>query len=531
MSDDQFNNHLFKQFVANKISRRKFMGTLAATGVSAGVISSLTASRAEAATPVKGGRLIMGTPTADAKDSLDPTMLNTTANLVAAFSVYDLLVNRDTDLRPSPMLATAWTPNADASEWVFDLRTDVTFHDGSAFTADDVIYSLSRHTAEGSVSPTKSFMSQITAMDKMGSHQIKFRLANPNADFPITLSDTRLPISQNNVDDFSGAVHGTGPFKVANYQPDGRVEFARNDDYWGTPANVDTFEMIGIADPTARVNALIAGDINCLLQLDPISVQLLERSGLAQVMRANSGAQINLAMMLDRAPTDNNDLRLAMKYAVDRQQVVDNVLKGFGSVGNDHPVAPNDPFYCTDIPQRAYDPEQANFHIKRAGLENTPIDLYASDVPGSGALSACQVFQQSAQAAGININLIQPPADTYWSAVWMQKPIIVSGWDARPVPDLILSIAFQSGVSYNETMWADDRFDQILVEARGITDFDKRKELYCEAQMMLHDNGGHIPLAFRDYLDAHSNEVMGMTPHGSGPMGFFQGPRTAWIDA
>lgn len=531
MPDNQFNDYLFKQYVAKKISRRNFMGSLAAVGVSATAITSLTASRAQAATPVKGGRLIMGVATADAKDSLDPTKLNTTANLLAAFSVYDLLVNRDADLRPIPMLATAWTPNADATEWVFDLRSGVTFHDGSDFGADDVIYSLARHTAEGSESPTKSFMSQITAMDKMSPLQVKFTLSNSNADFPITLSDTRLPISQNGVDDFSDTVHGTGPFKVVSYKPDGRVEFERNDEYWGEHANVDTFEMIGIADPTARVNALIAGDINCLMQLDPISVRLLDSSGLAKVMRANSGAQINLAMMLDRAPTDNNDLRLAMKYAVDRQQVVDNVLKGYGSIGNDHPVAPNDPFYCTDIPQRAYDPEQARFHIKKAGLENTPIDLYASDVPGSGALSACQVFQQSAQAAGININLIQPPADTYWSAVWMQKPIIVSGWDARPVPDLILSIAFQSGVSYNETMWSNDRFDQILVEARGITDFDKRKELYCEAQMMLHDSGGHVPLAFRDYLDAHANNVMGMTPHGSGPMGFFQGPRAAWIDA
>ncbi len=531
MSDDRFNDYLFKQYVANSISRRRFMGTLAATGVSATLIGSLTAGRARAATPKKGGVLIMGVPTADAKDSLDPTKLNTTANLVAAFAVYDLLVNRDTDLRPIPMLATGWTPNDNATEWVFDLRSGVTFHNGKDFTADDVIYSLSRHTAEGSESPTKSFLSQITSMQKTAPLQVKFTLASSNADFPITLSDTRVPISPAGVDDFSGAVYGTGPFKVATYDPSNRVEFVRNDDYWGEVANVDTFEMIGIGDPTARVNALVAGDINCLLQLDPISVQLLERSDAAQVLRANSGAQINLAMMLDRAPTDNNDLRLAMKYAVDRQQIVDNVLKGYGGIGNDHPVAPNDPFYCSDIPQRAYDPEQARFHIRKAGLENTPIDLYASDVPGSGALSACQVFQQSAQAAGVNINLIQPPADTYWSAVWMQKPMIVSGWDARPVPDLILSIAFQSGVSYNETAWANERFDQILVEARGITDFDKRKELYCEVQMMLHENGGHIPLAFRDYLDAHANEVMGMTPHGAGPMGFFQGPRTAWIDA
>lgn len=531
MPDQKFQKHLVQQLAARRIDRRTFMGRMAAVGASAGLITSLSGQALRAQTPVRGGRLVMGVPTADPTDSLDPTKLNTTANLIAAFSVYDLLVNRDTDLRPVPMLATAWEPNSDATEWVFDLREGVTFHNGSAFSSDDVIYSLQRHLAEDSESPTKSFLSQITAMEKMAPLQIKFTLTAPNADFPITLSDTRLPISQNGVDDFSGAVNGTGPFRVVEYSPASRVEFVRNDDYWGTPANVDTFEMVGIADPTARVNALIAGDINCLMQLDPISVELLDRSGVAQVIRATSGAQINLAMMLDRAPTDNNDFRLAMKYAVDRQQIVDNVLKGYGSIGNDHPVAPNDPFYCADIPQREYDPDQARFHLERAGLAGETFDLYASDVPGSGALAACQVFQQSAAAAGLNINLIQPPADTYWSAVWMQQPVIVSGWDARPVPDLILTIAFQSGQSYNETMWSNGRFDQILVEARAETDFDARKALYCETQMLLHENGGHIPLAFRDYLDAASNEVQGIVPHGSGPMGFFQGPRTAWIDA
>ena len=233
---------------------------------------------------------------------------------------------------------------------------------------------------------------------------------------------------------------------------------------------------------------------------------------------------------MDREPTNNADFRQAMKYAVDREGIRDNILKGLGTVGNDHPIAPIDPYYNANIPQRQYDPDKARFHIKKAGLENTPIDIYGSDVAGTGALASAQHLQQSAKAGGINLNVINPPSDSFWSAVWIQKPMVTSGWDPRPVPDLIFSIAFSNKSSWNETLWSNDRFEKLLVEARSVTDFAKRKEMYDEMQMMLHDDGGHITLGFRNFVDAARNEVQGITPHGSGPLGFYQMQRTAWID-
>lgn len=532
MADSNLNEYLFSEYVKNRISRRQFMGSLAAAGASAVLINGLLVQRAQAAQPRRGGRLVIGTEGAQSPDSLDPTKYYSTSNYQMGYSVHENLVNRGPDQKPVPWLATSWNSNADASSWVFDLRKEVTFHDGSDFGADDVIYSLPRHYRKGSESPAKSYMSQIADIEKLSEHQVRFKLVAPNADFPTILSDTRAHITKNGLEDFTGTPPGTGPFKVVEFSPGTRYVFARNENYWGEDGPyVDELEFVGIGDSNARINALIAGDINLLMQLDQKATKLIENSGVSYLLNAPSGAFINLAMMLDREPTNNSDLRLAMKFAIDRAGIRDNILKGFGSVGNDHPISPIDPYYNNDIPQRAYDPDKARFHIKKAGLENVPIDIYGSDVAGSGALAAAQHVQQSAAAAGIKINVINPPADSYWSAVWMQKPIITSGWDPRPVPDLIFGIAFDSKSSWNETAWRNERFDKLLVEARSVTDFAKRKEMYDEMQLMLHENGGQATLGFRSFVDASRNEVQGIKPHGAGPLGFYQAQRTAWIDS
>ena len=524
-------NELLKALREGKLSRREFMQYMSALGVSAAVLPSLISNTTHAATPKKGGKITVGVEAAQTKDSLDPTQYYSTANILMGFSVYDGLVNRGPDLKPIPWLAESWEVGADASEWIFQLRKDVEWHDGKPFTADDVIYSCSRHTREGTESPAKGYMSQIAEMKKDGDHVVRFKLSAPNADFPIVLSDTRVQISQDGYEDFVNTTVGTGPFKVKEWKAGSRYVFSRNDNYWGSDGPwVDEIEVVGIGDITARVNALLSGDINVMLELDPKAVSLIERNKKVDLIRTQSGAFINLAMMLDREPTNNPDFRLAMKYAINREQIVKNVLKGYGSVGNDHPISPTDPYFCSDISQREYDPDKARHHIKKAGLENTAIDFYASDVPGAGTLAACQVLQQSAAAAGINLNLIQPPADTYWSSVWIQKPLTASGWDMRPVPDLMFSIAFKSDSDWNETKYADERFDKLLLEARSTVDFDKRKAMYCEMQQMLQDDGGHATLAFRDILDAKATNVQGIAAHPSGPLGFYQFARTVWID-
>ena len=190
-------------------------------------------------------------------------------------------------------------------------------------------------------------------MKKLDSHSVEFTLVSPNAEFPMILADLRAHIFPDGYTDFSTTTIGTGPFKVKEFKPGSRYVFERNPNYWGAEGPyVDEIEYIGISDPTARVNALLSGDIDLMVDLDPKIVPLIERSDELNLIQSKSGQHRALVMMMDRAPTDDKNMRLAMKYGIDREKILENVFKGFGHVGNDHPISSIDPYYNHDIPQR-----------------------------------------------------------------------------------------------------------------------------------------------------------------------------------
>ena len=537
-------NPQWRKFMENKLKlyqnqmrqgllpRRDFIRLAAAAGISATALGSLISTPAFAETPKRGGRIVVGAESNNTKDTLDPHAYNGTGDYLRGFAVYDTLVNRGLDLLPIPYLAESWESSKNATKWVFQLRKGVEFHDGKELTVEDVIYTFNSHLGENSESPAKSYFSQIKEMKKLAKHTIEFTLTSSNADFPIILSDIRAHIIPEGYTDFRTTTIGTGPFKVKKFKAGSTYQFERNRNYWGSNGPyIDELEFIGVGDSTARLNALFSGDIDLMLWLDPKTASLVKRRKDMSLIQTKSNSFINLTMMLDRDPTKDNDLRMALKYALNRETILDNVFKGFGHIGNDHPISSIDPYYDHSIPQRTYDPDKARYHIKKAGLENVPIDLYASDVGGAGGISSSVIYQETARSAGVKLNLIKPPADSYWSTVWMKKAFCVSGWGPRPVPDLMFSIAYKSDSSYNETMWKNDKFDKLLIEARGVTDFPKRKEMYGEMQRMLQDNGGTSILAFTDSLDAANNKVKGITPHPSGPLGFYQFATNAWLDS
>ena len=138
--------------------------------------------------------------------------------------------------------------------------------------------------------------------------------------------------------------------------------------------------------------------------------------------KANTFGSAIPTMLLDTPPFDNYDVRMALKLAVDREELVQKVLSGHGAVANDHPIGPANPYYNTEMPQRAYDPDKARYHMKKSGLGETAFDLVVSDGAFQGAVDAGALIAESASKAGITINIERAPADGYWSEIWRQKP-------------------------------------------------------------------------------------------------------------
>jgi peptide/nickel transport system substrate-binding protein len=235
-------------------------------------------------------------------------------------------------------------------------------------------------------------------------------------------------------------------------------------------------------------------------------------------------------MHCNTAPFDNNDLRLALKHAINRQEMVDKILFGYGSVGNDIPVNASYPLF-TELEQRTFDPDQARFYFERSGHEG-PILLRTSDNSFPGAPDAAALFQQTCATAGIELEIKREPNDGYWSEVWNTQPFCTSYWSGRQIQDQMYSTAYLSTADWNDTRFFNEQFDQLLIAARGELDPAKRTQMYADMGTIVHNEGGLICPMFNDFIDAHNERVAGWV---EGTKGFglmnHHAPMRMWVVA
>jgi len=407
-------------------------------------------------------------------------------------------------------LAESWEASSDAKTWTFNLRKGVTFHNGKSFGADDVIASLNMHTEEGAKSAAKPIVAAISEMKKMNDHQIQFTLSAGNADFPFLLSDYHiLMYPAGMIDEAIAKGIGTGLYKVVSFDPGVRCVLTRVDSHYkdGRAGWFDEIECIAINDSSARMNALMTGQVDAVNRVDFKTEPLLRANPNIEIFEVTGNMHYTFPMLTNQAPFDDINVRKALKYGLDRQEMVDKILQGHGMVGNDHPIGPANQYLATDIPQLEFDGDKAKFYMKEAGLTELSVDLSASDAAFNGAVDASQLYQASAKNAGININVVQEPADGYWSNVWLKKGWCACYWSGRATEDWMFSTAYESGVPWNDTHWENARFQELLLTARAELDSNKRREQYTEMQMLLSQEGGTIIPMFANTVDAASTKL------------------------
>ena len=507
-------------------NRRDVMKLMMASGLTATAAQQIFSEQqaAYAATPKKGGVVRAAMNLHGPDDTLDPTAFTSGLDYTRGRVTYNAMTQLDDTLTPQPELAESFEANANATEWTFKIRKGVEFHDGSKLTADDIIYTMRRHQGEDSTSNFKSMLAPVTEWKKMGSHEVKAVLSSPNSDLPAILALFQAKVVKNGT---KGEGIGTGPFTMESFQPGVKSVHKRNENYWRDPAHLDGIEMTAITDPVARVNALISGDIQMAATVEPNSFRQIEESSTARMLSVPAGQQVGICCLRNTAPGNNDDFLRGFQYIQDRKRIVKRILKGKGTIGNDHPISPaHGKDFCHELPQREYDPDKAKFHFKKAGVSGAEIFVAPVAV---GIEDIALMAQANCSKIGFDLKIKKVPADGYWGAVWMKEPINVVNWFMRPTANAQMAIQFAPNGPWNDTYWNNDRMGELLKLSLAELDPVKRHAMYCEMQTLIHEGSGMVIPAFVNVNDGVANNVMGVPNVPIGPLGGCEWPEFAWL--
>ena len=502
-------NELKRVALDGRIDRREFIRQATALGMTAAAAATLADSAALAETPQKGGTFRIAVDDGNTTDSLDPATYESTFQIFLPRMITNNLTEITSDNELGPDAAESWEATPDAKTWIFKLHKGVEFHNGKSFTADDAVASLNHHRGENSTSGGTALLSTVTDIRAEDAHTVRIDLETGNADLPFIMTDyhfVMFPSDGEGSIDWSGV--GLGGYVLEEFEPGIVALGSRNPNYYKEgKANFDAVEIHQVTDVIGREAGVQTGQFDAMIEADPKTADLLAQNENVIVEEIATGQHASMPMHTDVAPFDDVNVRLALKYALDREGALDVVLRGHGTVGNDHPIPPTMPYFDPAIEQRVYDPDRAKWHLQQAGMDSLAVDFSTSEVPFVGGVDFSVFYQETAKAAGIDVNVIREAEDGYWSNVWLVKPFSLCGWGPRPTPDMIFSLGYYGPAPWNDAHWQNGRFDELLIQARAELDDVRRAEMYSEMQHLVRDDGGTIVPFFRNYIWATALNV------------------------
>lgn len=514
-----------------RMTRREFVGRTTALGVSAGLASALFGKAARAQEAKKGGVIRVGMQGGESTNSLDPALAASEVPFQVNMTWGEMLCDVKPDGSLDMRIAEEVSSTPDAAEWKFKIRQGVEYHGGGTVTADDVVATLKRHTDEKAQSGALGIVQGIADMKAEGD-MVTLKLNAANADLPYLMADYHLIIQPGGGVDNPTSGIGAGPYAVEVNEPGVRHTFKKHANYFdSTIGHADEVEILVINDNTARTAALQSGQIHMINRVDPKIVELLKGATGIQIKAVAGRGHYVFIMHVDKAPFDNNDMRMALKYAINRQEMVDKILGGLGSRGNDFPINAAYPLFDDSIEQREYDAAKAAEYYKKSGHDGSPIILRTAAGAFPGAVDAANLFAASANAAGIPLQVKLEPDDGYWSNVWNVEPFCASYWGGRPVQDQMYTTAYLSTADWNDTKFKNAKFDELLLAARGELDAAKRKSEYSEMAHILRDEGGLILPMFNDFVSGVSDVIGGWADDPNGELMNGRAQVRCWLNA
>ena len=399
---------------------------LAATGGLA--LGATTSFGSATAAPRRGGTLRVSVDQAVSK--LNPLLTRVNPEYLVAELLYSALTRLKHDMTAEPDLAESWSTSPDLTEWTFALRKGVTFHDGSPCTSADVVATFTAILDPRTGSPARQYIGPVAKVSAKDETTVVFTLSTPYADMPVMLANTCAKIVPAAIVNAGLArldreAVGTGPFKLVSFEPERQVVVTRNDAYYDKDRPyLGRVEVAVFPDPTAEGSALIAGDTDLMLSVQPTEFARLEKAGVVQALRVPSGQFCNVNMGCDQKPFNDARVRQALALCVDRPAMVDLVAEGYGTPGNDTPINSAYHFY-SEIPLKKPDIARAKALLAEAGYpKGLTATLIASDRPATRTQLGV-ALREMAKPAGFTIDVQTMPHATYLDQVWKKGPFYV----------------------------------------------------------------------------------------------------------
>jgi len=444
-------------------------------------------------------------------DQLDPHKTTSYFSFQVLENVYDTLVEPDEELEMQPALAESWELSDDQLTWTFQLRDGVTFHDGSDFTAEDVVYSFNRIIDEELSNAWRfSAVKKVVATDPQ-TVEIRVKQPSPNLLSSIGGFKGVAIVQEDNAEsgDITTAPVGTGPYSLTDYTSGDHIDLEANASYWGGEPEIPSIRFRFITEGSTALAALKAGEIDWTDSIPPQQVESLAEDDAVELGQSPSNDYWYLALNQKRKPFDDVRVRQAIAFALDRDEIAQ--VTSYGTAEVNQLAIPADSVWYTEYDTYSHDPDRAEQLLDDAGVDDLEMQLMvSSDYPET--VDAAQVIADQLDEVGIDLKIRSLDFGT-----WLDEQaqgnfdMLYMGWLGNIDPDDFYYAQHHSEGGSNAQGYANPEVDELLERGRAETDPDARKEIYAEAATQIADDASYIYLYNPSVIQAWSPDLEGYT--------------------